>query len=255
MYDKTVSEGAGQVRAISRLALNSTIKTGKIRPLYDSIDDLFRKTGKDMKQAMRVVIASTASGGTGSGMTPIMTDILSRRFADKHFVIIEVYPPIMESIGAQQNGLDYLKEIRSFLPNAVYMQYDNNRRANLTTPEMLQSVNEEIVDHLLVFRGDYLYPTPFNSIDEKDMMRFISTPGRMAVYVLDDIKEKDFDDRSLEDALLDIIKNGSTNVELDRDKIVKRLGVISNLNPTLNKIFNVNMTKIKEFIGKNLMNS
>ena len=57
MYDKTVSEGAGQVRAISRLALNSTIKTGKIRPLYDSIDDLFRKTGKDMKQAMRVVIA------------------------------------------------------------------------------------------------------------------------------------------------------------------------------------------------------
>ena len=60
MYDKTVSEGAGQVRAISRLALNSTIKTGKIRPLYDSIDDLFRKTGKDMKQAMRVVIASTA---------------------------------------------------------------------------------------------------------------------------------------------------------------------------------------------------
>ena len=62
MYDKTVSEGAGQVRAISRLALNSTIKTGKIRPLYDSIDDLFRKTGKEMKQAMRVVIASTSSG-------------------------------------------------------------------------------------------------------------------------------------------------------------------------------------------------
>jgi hypothetical protein len=68
MCDKTVSEGAGQVRAISRLALNSTIKTGRIRPLYDSIDDLFRKTGKDMKQAMRVVIASTASGGTGSGI-------------------------------------------------------------------------------------------------------------------------------------------------------------------------------------------
>lgn len=68
MYDKTVSEGAGQVRAISRLALNSTIKTGQIRPLYDSIDDLFRKTGKAMKQAMRVVIASTASGGTGSGI-------------------------------------------------------------------------------------------------------------------------------------------------------------------------------------------
>ena len=72
IYDKTVSEGAGQVRAISRLALNATIKTGKIMPLYNAIDDLFRKDGKEMKQAMRVVIVSTASGGTGSGiMTPL----------------------------------------------------------------------------------------------------------------------------------------------------------------------------------------
>src|SRR5699024_5091926 len=68
MYDKTVSEGAGQVRAISRLALNATIKTGKLKPLYDAIDDLFRKDGKALKQAMRIVIASTASGGTGSGI-------------------------------------------------------------------------------------------------------------------------------------------------------------------------------------------
>lgn len=43
LYDKTVSEGAGQVRAISRLALNSTIKTGRIRPLLDAVDDLFRQ--------------------------------------------------------------------------------------------------------------------------------------------------------------------------------------------------------------------
>ena len=68
MYDKTMSEGAGQVRAISRLAVDATIKTGRIRPLYDSIDNLFRKTGKELKQSMRCIIASSSSGGTGSGM-------------------------------------------------------------------------------------------------------------------------------------------------------------------------------------------
>lgn len=68
MYDKTVSEGAGQVRAISRLAFNDTIKTGRIQTLYDAIDDLFRKTGNEFQQAMRIVFATTASGGTGSGM-------------------------------------------------------------------------------------------------------------------------------------------------------------------------------------------
>ena len=34
LKSKTVSEGAGAVRAISRLALNATIKEGRILPLY-----------------------------------------------------------------------------------------------------------------------------------------------------------------------------------------------------------------------------
>ena len=39
LYSKTVSEGAGQVRAISRLALDATIKTGEIQKLYKAIDE------------------------------------------------------------------------------------------------------------------------------------------------------------------------------------------------------------------------
>ncbi|MBR3297630.1 MAG: hypothetical protein IKI64_00340 [Clostridia bacterium] len=68
MYDKNVSVGAGQVRAISRLALNSAIKTGKLNPLHDAIDDLFRKDGRKLKTYFRVALVSTASGGTGSGI-------------------------------------------------------------------------------------------------------------------------------------------------------------------------------------------
>ena len=40
IYSKTVSEGAGQVRAISRLALNSTMKLGLMVKLYEAIDEL-----------------------------------------------------------------------------------------------------------------------------------------------------------------------------------------------------------------------
>lgn len=46
LFNKTVSEGAGQVRAISRLALNATIKNGNINELIRAIDDLFRKDGE-----------------------------------------------------------------------------------------------------------------------------------------------------------------------------------------------------------------
>ena len=91
LYDKTVSEGAGQVRAISRLALNSTIKTGKISRLYDAVDDLFRKSGKEMKQAMRCVMVSTASGGTGSGivlpLAMFIRDYVNKKYPNTSLIV------------------------------------------------------------------------------------------------------------------------------------------------------------------------
>ncbi len=129
MYDKTVSEGAGQVRAISRLALNSTIKTGKIRPLYDSIDDLFRKTGQDMKQAMRVVIASTASGGTGSGiilpLSMFIRSYIKEKYPNTSLIVraLILLPETLDSVIDSQterdsqarNAYATIKEINAFM--------------------------------------------------------------------------------------------------------------------------------------------
>ena len=129
MYDKTVSEGAGQVRAISRLALNATIKTGKIRPLYDAIDDLFRKTGKEMKQAMRVVIASTASGGTGSGIIlPIsmfIRDYVKEKYPNTSLIVrsLIMLPETLDSVIDSQterdsqarNAYATIKELNAFM--------------------------------------------------------------------------------------------------------------------------------------------
>ena len=129
MYDKTVSEGAGQVRAISRLALNSTIKTGKIRPLYDSIDDLFRKTGKEMKQAMRVVIASTSSGGTGSGiilpLCMFIRDYVKEKYPNTSLIVrsLLLLPETLDSVIDSQterdsqarNAYATIKELNAFM--------------------------------------------------------------------------------------------------------------------------------------------
>ncbi len=129
MYDKTVSEGAGQVRAISRLALNSTIKTGKIRPLYDAIDDLFRKTGKEMKQAMRVVIASTSSGGTGSGiilpLSMFIRDYVKEKYPNTSLIVrsLILLPETLDSVIDSQterdsqarNAYATIKELNAFM--------------------------------------------------------------------------------------------------------------------------------------------
>ncbi len=129
MYDKTVSEGAGQVRAISRLALNATIKTGHIRPLYSAIDDLFRKDGKEMKQAMRVVMVSTASGGTGSGivlpLAMFVRDYVNNKYPNTSLIVRSVIllPETLDSVidstaereSQRRNAYATVKEINAFM--------------------------------------------------------------------------------------------------------------------------------------------
>lgn len=244
------------INHVTKIILGNTLGSGKNRDQAKSFIKMHiaallqqDKFTTMINENDLIFIISSIGGGTGSGMAPMMCDILSRKFSEKKFILVEVYPPIGESLAAQQNSLDYLKEVRTNMPNVTYMAYDNNKYATLTTPEMMQRVNNEIVEMLPVFRGDYFYPTPFNSIDDQDLLTIVGTPGRMAVYTLNNIKEKDFDSKSIEESMIDIIKNVSANVELDRDKIVKKIGIITNLNNKLNKLIDPNYTKIQDLIG------
>jgi hypothetical protein len=68
LYRKTLSEGAGQVRAISYLALVTAMKRGQLAQLDDAIYDLYKLESGATKQVLRVIIVSSLAGGTGSGL-------------------------------------------------------------------------------------------------------------------------------------------------------------------------------------------
>ncbi len=139
MYSKTVSEGAGQVRAISRLALNSTIKLGRMAKLYEAIDELFKKTGKDLNQALRVVFVASATGGTGSGMTLPLTMFIRNYVNEKYpnsSVIIRgmmLLPEVLdkeikstvEKNSLRRNAYATIKEINAFMMKGSGF-FDNN---------------------------------------------------------------------------------------------------------------------------------
>ena len=139
---KTLTEGAAQVRAISRLAFDTTLKSGKLAPLRDAIDELFRVDKDNQEQALRVIITSSLAGGTGSGLILSVAMYLSsylkakfphlraitRGFFLQPDVFYDVIPGAEEQQNLKVNAYATIRELDAFLmkgDNTLPPQYRN----------------------------------------------------------------------------------------------------------------------------------
>lgn len=223
--------------------------------LKESIMDMIQDTkfqtfiqGKDA-----IYIVSSTGGGTGSGAAPVLSSIIRNSFRDeegkeKPVILVGVLPKIGEAYATQTNTLEYLTELYKTLDDQTYMLYDNETLSKEPSYLMMQKINKSIVDDIKVVRGDYNIPTPYASIDEKDIKMILEAPGRIVIASVRDLKEKDLDSVDIEDLIIEQLKTNS-HCELQRDKVLNRTGVITNLCENLNSIFNTNIPKVQEFIG------
>ena len=194
-----------------------------------------------------VAVVASTGGGTGSGISVMLTHLLSTMYVDKRFILVHVLPSLKESLAAQQNTIEYLKEMNNF--NATYMSYDNGCKDGLPSNVMMKQMNEEIVEDLSVIRGDYLLSTPFTSIDEEDLTKILEVPGRLVVHRVYDIKEKDIDKVGIEDMLIQKLTDTTYSTELHNDNRVMKMGVILNDTEKLSNKIDTNFTEFKNQIG------
>jgi hypothetical protein len=129
LNSKTLSEGAGQVRAISRLAFETAVRSGKLEPLHQAIEDLYKLEGTEYEQALRVIIVSSLAGGTGSGiLLPValyIKNYLATRFRQSanitrgFFLLPEVFYGVIDSQSERNNlksnAYATLRELDAFL--------------------------------------------------------------------------------------------------------------------------------------------
>lgn len=126
---KTLTEGAGQVRSISRLALETVIRAGKMEPLHEAIQSLYKVEEDKADQALRVVIVSSLAGGTGSGLI-LPVALYTRNYLQTHFrqsanitrgffilpeVFYEVITGQAERNNLKANAYATLRELDAFL--------------------------------------------------------------------------------------------------------------------------------------------
>lgn len=194
-----------------------------------------------------VIVASSTGGGSGSGAAPVMCNVLQNFVPDTHFIPLGIAPTLEESLAAQQNTVEYLTEQQKVNPS--YLLYDNHAFHKEASHLILEKINQKIIEDLCVIRGDYQHLTPYNSIDEKDAMRILRTPGRIVIATATGFKEKDIADKSIEQLLIDDIKRGG-HAELEFDRNIKRLGMIVNTTQKVYSTIDNNITAIKEFVGE-----
>ena len=88
---KPFTEGAGQVRAVSRLAFDHAVAQGFMSELEKAIEKLHGISGENMRQAMRIMIVGSNNGGTGSGLVlPVamfIRNFLITRYQDNSAII------------------------------------------------------------------------------------------------------------------------------------------------------------------------
>lgn len=129
LNSKTLTEGAGQVRAISRLAFDTALRAGKLEQLHEAIQDLYKLEEGRSEQALRVIIVSSLAGGTGSGLIlPValyIKNYLATHFRQSanitrgFFILPEVFDAVIvgqsERNSLRSNAYATLRELDAFL--------------------------------------------------------------------------------------------------------------------------------------------
>lgn len=84
LKDRTMIKGAGQIRALSRLAFAETISSGRTGKLKAAIRELQTSRGDVKPNIFRIMIVSSFAGGTGSGMF-IQTALFLKDYIRKEY--------------------------------------------------------------------------------------------------------------------------------------------------------------------------
>ncbi len=129
LNNKSLTEGAGQVRSVSRLAFETAVRSNKMEPLRQAIQNLFKVEENRPDQALRVVIVSSLAGGTGSGLVlPVALYIQnylntafpgSSNIARGFFLLPEVFYEVIhgqaERNNLKANAYAALRELDAFM--------------------------------------------------------------------------------------------------------------------------------------------
>lgn len=173
------SDGAGQIRAISRLAYMDAIASGKLKDLEKKLQIFSQLDGHDNNDDVRVMIVSSLAGGTGSGIF-LQTALFIKDYFESRGKSVKIrgaflLPDIFAKTGTisgsrinniYANGYACLKELDAILKSTIGNKNDDNINIQLAYKPGMVDEKVSIAPYDLTFLYDY------ENVDGKHLASF-----------------------------------------------------------------------------------
>ena len=220
--------------------------------------DLFQYNGKQLfglykftdriQEADIVYVTGSTDGGSGSGIAPELVKLLSMIYSNKIIIYIGSLPKISTpAANSHKNMIECLNEINAL--NVPYMLADLSHYEDIDNHIAYRDIAKHIVTSIDIINGKYLNTTNADSIDENDMRTIISEPGYLSTYILDKITSSQLENETIQSMIIKLI-NKSPSVTIQKDKIIKQIGIISNCPSDILEVSKTgNFAELVNFIG------
>ena len=152
IVDKTTTDGAGQIRAVSRLTAIAAETNGRFTPIEEEIKRVRKNKGENKRNTLAVMIVGSITGGTGAGLflqIPYYIRSYVKRTTGLDGLVIRgmfvsaditgpVQPSRINEDAVHANAYACIKEL-----NAFYLTQTDPRQQKLLDLEWFEKQDEE----------------------------------------------------------------------------------------------------------------
>ena len=223
-------------------AKDRRIAKNEVKTFYNDIINFVKCNFSDPEIGLIYLVFSTG-GGTGSGMGPLVIDLLKRFVGDKTFGAVAILPSKSESTVAHVNSYECLKELSSLSVPTILV--DNEKcssvNKNISRKKLYDTINEAFIDDLDMILKMKRPASMYGNIDAKDIFKLLATPGVLSIGMA-----TSFDNLPLEKQILKSLEE-SPYAPLELDGVVSRIGIIFEIKESTSN--NINYDNLYKDLG------
>ncbi len=194
---KSMIDGAGQIRSVSRLGALASKANGNFEKLRRAVDSILENQGDSLVRSVRIMIVGSATGGTGSGLGIQLPFYVRKVLEEANIpnVLIRglfLMPNLVEAVqdtepkkkAVNVNGYAFLKELNAFYHAQTVSENDTLLRVEEYVPGLRGDDPATAMSAMIPYDFLYLVEKNSNAGNLGDLEEYIERSSQVVVNQL-----------------------------------------------------------------------